>query len=79
MLGTRQVHRTLNPVTAQNGPTSHPAFRSAATTARPPAPLNASVTEATTDLLSQIRDSRVKQPVTGKDPNTADMDTDRLM
>jgi hypothetical protein len=43
----------------------------------PPAP--ASVTEATTNLLSSIRDQREKEPIHRKDPNTAEIDTDRLM
>jgi hypothetical protein len=77
--GTWQLHRTLNSDATKMLPTSQPAFRSSVTTALPPAPVNASVTEATTNLLSSVRDQRVKEPIHRKDPNTAELDTDQLM
>ena len=75
--GTLKLHRTLNADAAKTITTSQPAFRGSVTTALPPAP--ASVTEATTSLLSSIRDQREKEPIHRKDPNTAEIDTDRLM
>ena len=77
--GTWQLHRTLNPAAAKTILASQPAFRTSVTTALPPAPVNASVTEATTNLLTSIRDQRVKEPIHRKDPNTAEIDTDHLM
>ncbi|HEU4869881.1 MAG TPA: zinc-ribbon domain-containing protein [Pyrinomonadaceae bacterium] len=77
--GTWQLHRTLNSDSTKMISTSQPAFRSSVTTALPPAPVNASVTEATTSLLSSVRDQRVKEPIHRKDPNTAELDTDQLM
>ena len=75
--GTWQLHRTLNPAAPKTILASQPAFRSSVTTALPPAP--ASVTEATTSLLSSILDQREKEPIHRKDSNTAEIDTDRLM
>ena len=75
--GTRKLHRTLNSDATRTITTSQQTFRSSVTTALPPAP--ASVTEATTSLLSSIRDQREKEPIHRKDPNTAEIDTDRLM
>ena len=75
--GTLKLHRTLNSDATKTIATSQQAFRSSVTTALPPAP--ASVTEATTNLLSSIRDQREKEPIHRKDPNTAEIDTDRLM
>lgn len=75
--GTWQLHRTLNPAATKTVTKPQPVFRSSVTTALPPAP--ASVTEATTSLLSSIRDQREKEPIHRKDPNTAEIDTDRLM
>jgi ribosomal protein L40E len=75
--GTLKLHRTLNSDATKTITASQPAFRSSVTTALPPAP--ASVTEATTNLLSSIRDQREKEPIHRKDPNTAEIDTDRLM
>ena len=75
--GTWKLHRTLNPGATKTMLPSQAAFRSSVTTALPPAP--ASVTEATTNLLSSIREQRVKEPVHRKDPNTGELDTDRLM
>jgi len=77
--GAWQLHRTLNPVATKTALTSQPAFRSSVTTALPPAPINASVTEATTNLLSSTRDERVKEPIHRKNPDTAEIDTDHLM
>jgi len=77
--GAWQLHRTLNPSTTKSVATSQPAFKSSVTTALPPAPVNASVTEATTNLLSSIGDNRIKEPIHRKDPNTAELDIDQLM
>jgi len=72
--GARQLHRTLNPVTAKTiATTSHPAFKSSiTTTALPPAPVG-SVTEVTTNLLP------AKEPVPRKNRNTSGLDSDQLM
>ena len=75
--GTWQLHRTLNSGATKTTFTPQPALRSSVTTALPPAP--ASVTEATTNLLSQIRDQRVKEPIHRKDRDTSEIDTDHLM
>lgn len=79
--GLWQLHRTLNPKTTAKSLTStpQPVFASSITTALPPAPLNMSVTEATTGLLIPNRDRREKEPVPRKDHDTAEIDTDRLM
>ena len=77
--GTWLLHRTLNAATTTPAIATQPAFRSSITTALPPAPVNASVTEATTSLLSSIRDQRVKEPIHRKDRNTAEIDSDHLM
>lgn len=71
---TWQLHHTLNPKTTKNViDSTQSAFRTPPTTALPPAQI--SVTEVTTSLL----DSRVKDPIPRKDPNTAEFDTGRLM
>jgi hypothetical protein len=75
--GTWQLHRTLNAGATKTTFTPQPALRSSVTTALPPAP--ASVTEATTNLLSSIRDQRVKEQIHRKDRDTAEIDTDHLM
>ena len=74
--GAWQLHRTLNSNITKSMTTSQPAFRSSITTALPPAPVNASVTEATTSLLG---DQRVKEPIRRKNADTAEIDTDHLM
>ena len=76
--GIWHLHRTLNANTTRTLPASQPALKTSVTTALPPAPMHGSVTEATTNLLS-TSDRRVKEPVHRKDPNTAELDTDRLM
>jgi hypothetical protein len=76
--GIWQLHRTLNPKTTKSVTTSpQPALKGSVTTALPPA--NVSVTEVTTSLLSPVRDPRAKEPIHRKDPNTAEIDDDRLM
>jgi hypothetical protein len=79
--GLWQLHRTLNPKTTSRsiGNTNQPSFRSSVTTALPPAPVNASITEGTTELLVPTADRREKQPVLRKDHNTSELDTDQLM
>ncbi|HEX2270415.1 MAG TPA: zinc-ribbon domain-containing protein, partial [Pyrinomonadaceae bacterium] len=77
---TWQLHHTLNPKPAKSiGQPELMAARSASvTTALPPARPVPSITEATTDLLS-MNDRRVPEPVRRKDPNTSELDADRLM
>jgi hypothetical protein len=71
---TWQLHYTLNPKTTKSViDSTQSVFRTPPTTALPPAQI--SVTEVTTSLL----DSRVKDPIPRKDPNTAEFDTGRLM
>ena len=77
--GAWQLHRTLNPKTTKSVTTTQPAFKPSVTTALPPRPVNASVTEVTTSLLSPVRDQRVKEPIHRKDADTAEIDTDHLM
>jgi len=79
--GAWQLHRTLNPkVTTKSSTTNaYPAFNTSVTTALPPAPINASITEGTTELLLSTRDRREKEAVPRKDHDTAEIDTDRLM
>jgi hypothetical protein len=78
--GVWQLHYTLNPKsTKTTAPAAQPVVNaSAVTTALPPARPGASVTEATTDLLS-INDRRVPEPVRRKDRTTAEIDADGLM
>ena len=75
--GIWQLHRTLNSDATKPMIVPQPAFKSSVTTALPPAP--ASVTEATTDLLSSIRDQRVKEPVFRRGRDTGEIDSDHLM
>ena len=79
--GVWQLHRSLNPKPTTKSVTTsaQPAFRSSVTTALPPAPVNASVTEATTGLLTSNREHREKEPLPRKDHDTAEIDTDHLM
>lgn len=79
--GAWELHRTLNPKPATKTVTTnaYPAFNTSVTTALPPAPVNRSVTEGTTELLLSTRDRREKEPVPRKDHDTAEIDTDRLM
>ena len=78
--GAWQLHRTLNPKSTKSMATSaQPVFNApAVTTALPSAPPNASITEATTDLLS-VNDRRVPEPVRRRDRTTAEIDAERLM
>jgi hypothetical protein len=71
--GSWQLHFALNPKTTTRNVTAgaQPAFRSSVTTALPPAPARASVTEGTTELLVETRQRREK--------DTAEFDTDQLM
>jgi len=76
--GASQLHRTLNPNTTKSVTgTAQAAFKSSVTTALPPAPVNASVTEATTNLLSP--DERQNELIPRKDRNTSELDSDQLM
>ena len=78
--GSWQLHRTLNPKSTKSIATSaQPVFNApVVTTALPPAPPNASITEGTTDLLS-VNDRRIPEPVRRKDRTTAEIDADGLM
>ncbi|HJU91768.1 MAG TPA: zinc ribbon domain-containing protein [Pyrinomonadaceae bacterium] len=78
---TWQMHFTLNPkkTTKTALLAAQPAFKSSVTTALPPAPARTSVTEGTTELLSQTRDRREKEPLPRKDHDTSEIDSDRLM
>jgi len=76
--GAWQLHRTLNPGTTKSlTNTTQQAFKSSVTTALPPAPVNASITEGTTNLLSP--DARPKEPVLRKNRDTSGLDSDQLM
>jgi len=76
--GAWQLHRTLNPRTTKSiTTTAQPAFKSTVTTALPPAPVNASVTEGTTNLLTH--DARPKEPIPRKNRDTSGLDSDQLM
>jgi len=76
--GAWQLHRTLNPRTTKSmTPAAQPEFKSTITTALPPAPVNASVTEVTTGLLTP--DARPKVPVRRTDRDTSGLDSDQLM
>lgn len=78
LYGLSQLHRALNPRNSKSVTTTQPTFvKPAVTNALPPRPVNASVTEVTTSLLSPVRDQRVKEPVHRKD--TSEIDTDHLM
>jgi hypothetical protein len=79
--GVWQIHRTLNPkLTTKRATTSAlPAFNTSVTTALPPMPVKASITEGTTELLLPTPDRREKEPIPRKDHDTAEIDTDRLM
>lgn len=77
--GIWQLHHTLNPKTLKSATTKpQPAFSASVTSALPPAPAKASVTEATTELLA-TGDRHVAEPIRKKDASTAEIDIDRLM
>ena len=79
--GTWQLHFALNPKKTGKSVTTHsqPAFKTSVTTALPPVPAQASITEGTTDLLVPNRARREKEPIPRKDHDTAEIDTDHLM
>jgi hypothetical protein len=80
--GAWQLHRTLNPKEEKSAmPRLKPGFATSATTALPPRPVNASITEGTTDLLVQGRERRAPEPVPvhSKGESTAEIDPERLM
>jgi hypothetical protein len=78
--GAWQLHHTLNSKPPRNV-TPSPRLRPGAsvTTALPASPASASITEGTTELLFTSRESRVAQPIPRKDPNTGEIESDRLM
>ena len=75
--GVWQLHYTLNPKTTAKKVTTTalPVFSTSVTTALPPPPANASITEGTTELLLPTRDRREKEPVPRKDHDTTEFDT----
>lgn len=78
--GAWQLHRTLHPKDGKNVmPRLPPGVATSATTALPPPPANASITEGTTDLLLPNRDQRTPEPVHRRGESTAEMDPERLM
>jgi hypothetical protein len=80
--GAWQLHRTLNPKDANGAtPRLQPGFVTSSTTALPPRPVNASITEGTTDLLVPGKDRQTPEPapVHRKSESTAEMDEERLM
>lgn len=77
--GMRQLHLTLNPKSLTTLDRPKLAFNASVTTALPPAPVNASVTEGTTELLSSKNSSRVVETVGRQAKTTGELDSDRLM
>jgi hypothetical protein len=77
--GAWQLHRTLNPALTAKSLTTQRTVKPSVTTALPPAHVNASITEGTTELLLSTRDRREKEPVPRTDHDTAEIDTDHLM
>jgi hypothetical protein len=58
---------------------SAPALAASETNALPPAAVNASVTERTTELLLSTGGHRVAELIRRKDVDTSEIDNDRLM
>ncbi|HEU4794178.1 MAG TPA: zinc-ribbon domain-containing protein [Pyrinomonadaceae bacterium] len=78
--GLWQLHRTMNPKNAKSAtPRLQPGVVASATTALPPRPVNASITEGTTDLLVPARGQRTPEPVPRRSESTAEIDPERLM
>ena len=78
--GAWQLHRTLNPKDEKSAmPRLQPGMITSTTTALPPRPVNASITEGTTDLLVPARERRVPEPVHRKSESTSEIDPERLM
>ncbi len=80
--GAWQLHRTLNPKDTKSAsatPRLQPGSATSVTTALPPRPANASITEGTTDLLVPALDRRKPEPVHRRSESTAEMDPERLM
>lgn len=78
--GAWQLHHTLNRKDAKNTmPRLQPGFATSTTSALPPRPVNASITEGTTDLLVPARERRTPEPVPRKSESTAEIDPERLM
>ena len=77
--GIRHLHLTLNPKSLTTLDRPKLTFNASITTALPPAPINASVTEGTTELLSSKNSSRVVETVRRQAKTTGELDSDRLM
>ena len=77
--GMWALHHTLNPKSQVSARIRRqPEIASSVTTALPPEPLNASITEGTTQLLS-TSENRVAEPIRRKDPSTAEIEIEREM
>lgn len=80
--GVWRLHRTLNPKDEKSAlPRVQPGFATSTTTALPPRPVQASITEGTTDLLVTGRERRAPEPVPvhRKSESTSEIDPERLM
>jgi ribosomal protein L40E len=80
--GVWRLHRTLNPKDEKSvTPRLQPGVVASSTTALPPRPVNASITEGTTDLLVPGRERRTPEPVPlhRKSESTAEIDPEPLM
>ena len=78
--GAWQLHRTLNPKDGKRAtPRLQAGVVTSTTTALPPRPVNASITEGTTDLLVPERDRRTPEPLHRKSESTSEIDPERLM
>jgi len=77
--GLWQLHHTLNPKLLANARTKQqPAIVTSVTTALPPEPVSASITEGTTQLLSTSQ-NRIAEPIRRKDASTAEIEIEREM
>lgn len=78
--GAWQLHRTLNPKDEKSAkPRLQPGVITSNTTALPPRPAHASITEGTTDLLVPVRERRTPEPVPRHSESTSEIDPERLM
>lgn len=78
--GMWQLHRTLNPKDVKSAkPRLQPGVVTSNTTALPPRPAHASITEGTTDLLVPVRERRTPEPVHRQSESTSEIDPERLM
>jgi hypothetical protein len=73
------LHKTLNPKPLKQAASTTQLPAVSVTTSLRPSPARASITEGTTELLSTMGKRRVGEPVRRKNPDTAEIDADRLM